>query len=80
VIKNIFRFEISVKEPIFVKISQCLCNFIKDVFDLPFSQGSLGLLCSDIDLIKVRLYEIEYKKKFVIGENDLLEFYNIGVI
>ncbi len=76
----ILGFEITMKKPILMKERQPTGNFIKYDFDFTFSQCPLGLIGPNIDLIQIGFNKIKDEIQLIIGQNDLLQFNQIGMI
>ncbi len=78
--KDVLRFEISMKEAIFVKIGQSFCYFEEDRSNLLFGQGAITFFGSSVDLIQIVVQVVEDQKQFGIGQYDFSQFDNVGVL
>ena len=63
-----------------MQVSQSLHHFIKNRLDLILCHGAACLLRSGVDLQKICLQIIEYHVQLTIGEDNFLQFDDIGMI
>lgn len=68
------------KESVLMQVGQSVCNFIENGLDFALCECSFGLVCTNIHLVEIGFNKVEYEIQFVIGQNNLLEFDDVGMI
>jgi len=76
----IFRFKISMKEAIFMKVCYTGCNFKKYRSNLVLCETSVIFLGSGVDLVQVAFEIVKYKIQLRIGKYDFPQHDDILMI
>lgn len=78
--KDILRLQVSMKETVFMQISESSCNLEEDRANLIFSEGPATLFGTSVNLVKVAFEVVEDEEQLRIGKNNFPELNNVGMI